>query len=151
MQFSTQIHSGSSPFKPDINPSHAINMAQHGSKIKLKTISQRLKVNQSRKNPYLLKRRPSSNLLTLLLGPRSSDRRNADFLFSLFLSPFILLPSLFLSSFSFISLPFILLFLFFLSFLFFPFCSQIVVISPYLYILQTPSMLPRVTHMACHV
>ena len=30
------------------------------------------------KNPYLLKRSPSSNLRTLLLGPTSSDRRNAN-------------------------------------------------------------------------
>ena len=78
------------------------------------------RINQSRKNPYLLKHSPSSNLRTLLLGPTSSDRLNADFLFSLILSPFLLLPSPFLllpshlisflslSFFSFFSLSFLL-------------------------------------------
>ena len=116
MQFSTQIHSDSSPFKPAINPSHIINMAQHDSKIKLKTIAQRLEINQSRKNPYLLKRRPSSNLLTLLLGSWSkefrSSKRRLPFLplsfslssHSLSLSFFSFLPfSPFHSSLSFLS------------------------------------------------
>ena len=123
MQFSTQICSGSIPFKPATNMSYSINMAQHGSKINPKTIARRLEVNQSKKNPYLLKRRPSSNFRTLLLGPRSSDRRNANFLFSLFL----LLPSFF--SFP---LSFFLLFPSFLSLSFFSFLSFLsVLLSTY--------------------
>ena len=82
--------------------------------------AQRLEINQSKKNPYLLKRSPSSNLRTLLLGPTRSYCRNANesrkkpsaslflfffpsflsflsffspFTFSLFLSSLLLLPS----------------------------------------------------------
>ena len=123
------------PFKPNTNMSHTINLAQQDSKINPKTIAQRLKVNQSMKNLCLLKRSPLSNLRTLFLGPTSSDRRNADFLFSLFLSPFLHLSSLFLSSLSFLSLPF----LFSLSFLFILLSTGCE--PPYLYTLQTPCML----------
>ena len=74
-------------------------------------------------------RSPLSNLWTLLHGPTSSDCQNVGFIFSLFLSPFLLLHSLFLSFLSFLPFspfPFSLSFLLFPSFLshsFFSFLS----------------------------
>ena len=140
MKFSTQIRSGSSPFKPATNLSHAINTAQHNSKINPKTIAQRLEVNQSRKNPYLLKR--SSLVESMDFTPwsnefRPSERRLSFLPLSLSFSS----PSLFLSFFSFLPFSnFLFLFPFFLSFLFSPFCSPLVV-SPLFITLQTPIML----------
>ena len=116
------------PFKPATNPSHTINMAQHGSKINPKTIAQRLEVNKSRKNPYLLKHSPSSNLRTLLLGSTSSERWNAKVLRKKLSTSF-----LFLSFFSFY-FPFLLFSFFsYFPFLSFPpvlFCHKLVVNPP---------------------
>ena len=88
---------------------------------------------------------PSSNIQTLLLSSTSSDCQNTNFLFSLFLSHFLLL-SFFLS---FLSLPF----LFPSSF---PFCSSLPLrtgITTHLYPFPLACMLthglPCVTHMAC--
>ena len=114
-----------------------------------------LEVNQSRKNLYLLKCSPSTNLRTLLLGSTSFDRQNANelrkkppasFVFLYFFSFFFLLSFL-LSS---ISL--------FLS------SSPLLLLRTNLFILLAPSMqvdtwfamchthgLPCVTHMAYHV
>ena len=69
-----------------------------------------VEINQSRKNPYLLQCSPRRIYRLYFLVRRVPTIGTRDFLFSLFLSPFLLLLSLFLSLFlSFLSLFFFLL------------------------------------------
>ena len=138
MQFFNPNSLWKQPFKPATNPSHTINMAQHGSKIGPKTIAQRLEINQSRKNPYLLKCSRSSNLQTILLGSTSSDCWNVNILRKKPPASF-----LFLSLFSFFFLFFLFSFFFLLSPFspFLPFAYAITGCEPpYLYKIQNPCM-----------
>ena len=102
------------------------------------------------KNPYLLKRSPSSNLRTLLLGRTSSDRRNANELRKKPSTSFLFLSFF---SFSFLFIIFSLSFLLSLSLLsslaLFLSCSPLLFLRTYHIFRHVHSH--ACGHMACHV